>query len=65
MEEFFRENWPLFIPVVLINYALVAAALVNLFRRQISPGKKWLWAAVIVFIQYLGPLCYFIFGRKE
>lgn len=66
MGELLLEYWPLLIPIVIINYVLVIAALVDLFRRdQVVGGKKWIWAIVILFIQFIGPILYFTVGRKE
>ncbi len=66
MEEFLIQHWPLLIPIVLINYVLVIAALVDLFRRErVLGNRKWVWAVLILFIQYIGPILYFVLGRKE
>lgn len=66
MEEFLIQYWPLLIPIVLINYILVIAALVDLFRRErVLGNRKWVWALVILFFQYIGPIVYFVLGRKE
>lgn len=66
MEEFLIQHWPLLIPIVLINYVLVIAALVDLFRRErVLGNRKWVWAVLILFIQYIGPIVYFVLGRKE
>lgn len=66
MEEFLTQYWMLLIPIIAINYILVIAALVDLFRReQVVGGKKWIWAIVILAVQYIGPIVYFVFGRKE
>jgi hypothetical protein len=66
MEEFLIQYWPLLIPIVLINYILVIAALVDLFRRErVLGNRKWVWALIILFIQYIGPILYFVLGRKE
>ncbi|MGA2490584.1 MAG: PLD nuclease N-terminal domain-containing protein [Anaerolineales bacterium] len=40
-------------------------ALVDLIRRQQTRGPKWAWVLVIVLINLLGPIIYFIAGRKE
>jgi hypothetical protein len=66
VEEFLIQHWPLLIPIVLINYVLVIAALVDLFRRErVLGNRKWVWAVLILFIQYIGPIVYFVLGRKE
>ena len=56
---------PLLIPVVLIEFGLMIAALVDMIRRPHTNGPKWLWAIVIVLVNFIGPIAYFIFGRKE
>jgi hypothetical protein len=54
------------IPIAIINYVLVIAALVDLFRRErVLGNRKWVWAVLILFIQYIGPILYFVLGRKE
>jgi len=64
--EMLRENLLLLLPLFLVNLALVVVALVDLVKRkQVAGGNKWLWGAIVVFIQYLGPLVYLVFGRKE
>jgi hypothetical protein len=45
MEEFLIQYWPLLIPIAIINYVLVIAALVDLFRRErVLGNRKWVWA---------------------
>ncbi|WP_207393972.1 PLD nuclease N-terminal domain-containing protein [Actinomadura formosensis] len=49
-----------------VQVTLLAAALVDIQRRpaeQIN-GPKRLWR-VLAFINYAGPICYFLFGRKR
>lgn len=49
-----------------IQAGLLAAALWDIARRpaeQIN-GKKWIWASVS-FINYVGPITYFVFGRNR
>jgi hypothetical protein len=43
------------------------AALVDLERdeRRVRGGSKLVWAVVIVFVNILGPILYFIAGREE
>ena len=43
------------------------AALVDLERdeRQVRGGSKLVWALVIVFVNILGPILYFVAGREE
>ena len=63
--ELFLEYWILFIPLILINIVLIIIALTDLFKQKQVTGNKWVWAAVIILIQYLGPIIYLIFGNKR
>ena len=57
----------LLIPIVVIQLGLMIAALVDLERdeRRVRGGSKLVWAVVIVFVNILGPIMYFIAGREE
>lgn len=52
--------------VGLIQVALLVLALIDLRRRPAEQikGPKKLWAAV-VFINFVGPITYFVIGRKR
>lgn len=49
----------------IVQLALLAAALVDIRRRPAEEinGKKSVWTAV-AFINFIGPLAYFRYGRK-
>jgi hypothetical protein len=49
----------------LIQVALLAAALIDIRRRSADElnGSKRLWT-LAAFVNFIGPLAYFIFGRK-
>jgi hypothetical protein len=61
----FRQIIPYLIPVVLIELALLVTALVDLIRRDKTRGPKWVWVLVIVLFNFIGPIVYFVAGRKE
>jgi hypothetical protein len=63
--EIVRQYVPLLIPVILIQLALMITALVDLIRRAQTRGPKWAWLLVIVLINFIGPIIYFVAGRKE
>ncbi|HZC98828.1 MAG TPA: PLDc N-terminal domain-containing protein [Actinomycetes bacterium] len=49
-----------------IQLGLLSAALVDLWRRpgaQVRGSKRW-WAAAS-FVNFVGPLAYFAFGRRR
>jgi len=63
--ELIKQYLPLLIPVVLIELGLMVTALVDLIRRAQTRGPKWVWALVIILINFIGPIVYFVAGRKE
>jgi hypothetical protein len=56
---------PLLIPILLVQIALLVAAIIDLVRQPKTRGPKWVWVLVIVFVNIFGPIIYFFFGRKE
>ena len=57
---------PLLIPVILLEFGLLVWALLDVIRREhVRGGNKVVWILVIVLINIIGPIVYFIFGREE
>lgn len=54
-------------PLILVQLALVIWGLYDLTRpgRRVKGDSKIIWALVIVFINIIGPVVYFLFGREE
>ena len=65
MEALEGISWGLLLPVLLISLLLLVVALVDLIRTERTNGPKWVWAIVIVAITTLGPILYFVFGRRN
>ncbi|PKO03673.1 MAG: transcriptional regulator [Chloroflexi bacterium HGW-Chloroflexi-5] len=63
--EIILKYLPLLIPIALLQFGLMIAALVDVVRREKTKGPKWVWIIVVVFINLFGPIVYFIFGRDE
>jgi len=63
--ETLKELLPLLIPVILLELALIAIALLDLVRRERTRGPKWAWALVIVVVNLIGPILYLLLGREE
>jgi hypothetical protein len=63
--QIIRQYLPMLIPVVLIELALMVTALVDLIRSSQTHGPKWVWALVIILINFIGPIIYFVVGRLE
>jgi len=52
-------------PVLIINLILIIVAVIDLIRIENTRGPKWLWAIVILFVNLIGPVLYFIVGRRN
>jgi hypothetical protein len=56
---------PLLIPLFLIQLGLMITALVDLIKREKTKGPKWMWIIIVVFVNIIGPIIYFVVGREE
>ncbi len=61
----FPQYLPFFVPLVLLQLGLMAAALVDWARRKRTRGPKWLWLLVILAVNTIGPVVYLLAGRVE
>ena len=59
------EYLPFLLPIILIQLALIAVALFDLAKRGSTRGPKWVWVLVILFINFIGPIVYFVVGRED
>lgn len=64
MEEI-ESLLPLLVPLLIIQLVLLAAALLDLYRRERTRGPKWAWVLIILFVGTLGPILYFVVGRLD
>jgi hypothetical protein len=55
------------IPVILVQLGLLVWGLYDLTRpgRAVRGDNKIIWALVIIFINIIGPVTYFLVGREE
>ena len=55
------------IPILAIQLGLLVWALYDLTRptRKVKGGSKIVWALIIIFVNIIGPILYFIVGREE
>lgn len=61
----FMKLLPLLIPLFLVQIGLMIAALVDLLKREKTKGPKWMWIIIVVFVNIIGPIIYFVVGREE
>lgn len=59
------ENLALLVPLIIAQFILLIVAIIDLVRIEKTNGPKWVWALVIVFVNIIGPIIYFIFGRRN
>lgn len=64
--EFSTPQKALAIAGALIQLALLVAAQRDLWRRPAAQinGPRWAWA-LICLVNFIGPVSYFMFGRKQ
>ena len=63
--EQLQEFLPLLIPLLIVQLVLVVFALLDLSKRQITRGPKWMWVLIILFVSMIGPVVYFLVARPE
>lgn len=60
-----KEILPFLIPIIIIELALTIAALVHILtHKTYKIGTRTIWV-IVSFIQIIGPIIYFIFGRSD
>lgn len=66
MEELFAEiNWAVIAPLLVIQGILIIIAAIDWFRIDKTTGPKWMWLPIILFVSILGPVLYFVIGRRQ
>ncbi|WP_338473177.1 PLD nuclease N-terminal domain-containing protein [Niallia sp. XMNu-256] len=58
-------NWALVAPPLVLQLILMIFALVNCVKQEETKGPKWMWFVIIIFVNIVGPVIYFLFGRKK
>ena len=57
---------PILIPLVVIQIILLITALLHLHKHpQVRIGRKNLWIFIIIFLNIVGPVLYFLIGRGD
>jgi hypothetical protein len=58
---------PYLIPLMLVQYGLMIWAIVSLFRPKSPPRhlNKWVWLAIILFVNMIGPILFLAIGRSQ
>lgn len=57
---------PFLIPVFFIEVGLALTALVHILRYdKYKCGNRVIWIIIVLFIQIIGPIIYFCFGKED
>ncbi|WP_108671491.1 PLD nuclease N-terminal domain-containing protein [Peribacillus acanthi] len=64
-QAFESINFGLIAPILVLQLILVIIALIDLIKNDQPKGPKALWAALILVTGMIGPIIYFIFGRRR
>ncbi|HJF33995.1 MAG TPA: PLD nuclease N-terminal domain-containing protein [Sporosarcina psychrophila] len=65
MVELSSIPWNLIMPLIVLQFILMIIALVDVIRHQRTNGPFIMWIFIIVLGNLLGPILYFIFGRRQ
>ena len=61
-----QELLPVIVPLLLLQAGLMAGGLISLYRKeQVRFGRKWLWALIIICVNLVGPVLFFLFGEER
>ncbi|QIW19740.1 PLD nuclease N-terminal domain-containing protein [Bacillus thuringiensis] len=56
---------PIILPVIAVGALLVFIALIDLYRNRNTRKNVLVWTLIILFVNVLGPILYFVIGRKD
>lgn len=51
-------------PLLVLQFILLVVALVAWFKTDETKGPKWVWLLVILFANIIGPILFFLIGRR-
>lgn len=65
MELLSEINWGLVAPILIIQFILLVIAIIDLVRIEKTNGPKWLWFVIVIVVNTVGPILYFVIGRRN
>lgn len=65
MEALANIPWGLIAPLLVLQLVLAVVAIIDIARIHDTRGPKWMWVVIALFVNTLGPIVYFIVGRKQ
>ena len=68
-DEISQLDWasilPILLPFLLVGSILILIALIDLYRHRNRRANVLMWTIIIVFFNTIGPVLYFMIGRKD
>lgn len=53
------------LPLVAIQFGLAIYCAVKIFKEGVQNLNRWIWLAICVFANLIGPIIFLIVGRKK
>lgn len=64
--EELRQLLPIIVPLLVIQLGLAVVAVVKIVKqKEFRYLNKVSWLFIVLLLQLIGPICYFIFGRGD
>lgn len=57
--------WRAIVPIIALQFVLMIIALVSCSKEENTNAPKWIWILVIIFVNLLYPVLYFVMGRRS
>ncbi len=62
---FTKDMLLMLLPLVAIQVGLALYCVVKIFKEGVQNLNKWVWLAICVFANLMGPIIFLIVGRKK
>lgn len=64
--ELLIEYLPFLIPLIILQSGLAIYAAVHVIRHpDYKFGNRIMWLLIVLFISFIGPIVYFVFGKGD
>ncbi len=64
--DFIKDSLPLLIPLIVVELGLAITALIHVLKHpHYRFGNKIMWVFIVLLVQIIGPIVYFVFGRGD
>ncbi|QXE01793.1 PLDc N-terminal domain-containing protein [Terribacillus sp. DMT04] len=60
-----ENTFALLLPVLIVQFILLVTALMSCIRAEHTLGPKWLWIIIIVCVSIIGPVLFFVAGKRR